>query len=152
MGNQLCYDASMKKIYTDGACSGNPGQGGWGVVIEEKSGCKEMSGFELETTNNRMEMQAVIEALRSLSVGELVEVWTDSQYVQKGMTEWMASWRRNGWKTAAGKAVKNKDLWQELVSLEEKCGVKWCWLKGHAGHPQNERADELAREAIKKGQ
>ncbi len=145
----------MKILYTDGACSGNPGPGGWGVVIVQDGKVEELSGGELDTTNNRMEMRAVIEAMRTLRKGESVELWTDSQYVQKGVTEWVSGWKKRGWRTAGGQAVKNKDLWQEILHIAEGLNVRWLWLKGHAGHQWNEKADSLARaaiDAIKKGQ
>jgi len=137
----------MKKrvdIYTDGACSGNPGPGGWGAVLRYGTTEKEISGGEPATTNNRMEMTAVIEGLRSVKAHCIVHVHTDSKYVMQGMQEWLPGWKARGWKTADKKPVKNVDLWQ---SLEEQCArheLHWHWVKGHNGHPENERADALA--------
>jgi ribonuclease HI len=135
-------------IYTDGACSGNPGPGGWGAILRLKEHEKELFGYDPATTNNRMEMMAVIEALRSLKRPTPVRVHTDSQYVQKGMTEWIHGWKRRGWKTAGKDPVKNEDLWRALDALAAGHQVEWFWVKGHAGHPENERADELARRGI----
>jgi ribonuclease HI len=135
-------------IYTDGACSGNPGPGGWGAILRHKEREKELFGYDPATTNNRMEMTAVIEALRTLKRPTPVRVHTDSQYVQKGMTEWIHGWKRRGWKTAGKDPVKNEDLWRTLDTLAAAHQVEWLWVKGHAGHPENERADELARRGI----
>jgi ribonuclease HI len=135
-------------IYTDGACSGNPGPGGWGAILRHNEREKELFGYDPATTNNRMEMTAVIEALRSLKWPTPVRVHTDSQYVQKGMTEWIHGWKRRGWKTAGKDPVKNEDLWRTLDTLAAAHQVEWLWVKGHAGHPENERADELARRGI----
>jgi ribonuclease HI len=135
-------------IYTDGACSGNPGPGGWGAILRHNEHEKELFGYDPATTNNRMEMTAVIEALRSLKRPTPVRVHTDSQYVQKGMTEWIHGWKRRGWKTAGKDPVKNEDLWRALDGLAAGHQVEWLWVKGHAGHPENERADELARRGI----
>lgn len=135
-------------IYTDGACSGNPGPGGWGAILRHNAHEKELFGYDPATTNNRMEMTAVIEALRSLKRPTPVRVHTDSQYVQKGMTEWIHGWKRRGWKTAGKDPVKNEDLWRALDTLSAAHRVEWLWVKGHAGHPENERADELARRGI----
>ncbi|MBI4997351.1 MAG: ribonuclease HI [Rhodocyclales bacterium] len=135
-------------IYTDGACSGNPGPGGWGAILRLNGHEKELFGYDPATTNNRMEMTAVIEALRSLKRTAAVRVHTDSQYVQKGMTEWIHGWKRRGWKTAGKDPVKNEDLWRTLDTLAAAHQVEWLWVKGHAGHPENERADELARRGI----
>ena len=135
----------MIKIYTDGACSGNPGPGGWGFVIFNDKDPIERYGGESETTNNRMEMMAVIEALKILDSDGPVQLYTDSQYVKNGINDWINSWKRNGWKTAAKKPVKNKDLWLEIDRLVEEHAIEWRWVKGHAGDPGNERADELAR-------
>ncbi len=135
-------------IFTDGACSGNPGMGGWCAILEYKSKRKELSGAEAETTNNRMEMMAVIEALKALKEPCEVELYSDSQYVIKGITEWLEGWQSRGWKTADKKPVKNADLWKLLVELTAKHKINWHWVKGHAGHPENERCDELARAAI----
>jgi len=138
-------------IYTDGACSGNPGPGGWGAVLISGSHRKELSGGEAETTNNRMELTAAIEALRALNGTPKVDLYTDSTYVKKGITEWIASWKRNGWRRRSGKRllpVKNEDLWQALDELAAQHEIAFHWVEGHAGHPENERADALARGAI----
>jgi len=136
------------QIFTDGACSGNPGPGGWGVVLRWKGTEKELSGGEHETTNNRMEMMAAIKALESLKRTVPVDLYTDSTYVRDGITKWLPGWKSNGWKTAAKKPVKNQDLWQRLETAIQDHDVKWHWVKGHAGHPENERADALARTGI----
>ena len=140
--------------YTDGACSGNPGPGGWGVVLEAWEGetlvkARDLSGAEAETTNNRMEMMAAIAALEALERPSALTVVTDSKYLKDGITGWIHGWKKNGWKTAARKPVKNADLWQRLDAAQTRHQVKWAWIKGHAGHEQNERADDLARAAIK---
>ena len=135
-------------IYTDGACSGNPGPGGWGALLLSGTHEKEMSGGEPSTTNNRMELMAVIEALNALKKPVRAVVYTDSQYVQKGISEWIHGWKRKGWKTAGGDPVKNVDLWKALDADAGVHQVEWKWVKGHAGHPENERVDRLAREAI----
>ncbi len=134
----------MVDLYTDGACKGNPGPGGWGALLRFGDHEKELCGGEPETTNNRMELTAVIEGLRALKRACKVRVHTDSQYVQKGISEWLANWRRRGWKTSEGKPVKNQDLWQALDQAVAEHEVEWFWVKGHAGHPENERADALA--------
>ncbi|QHQ37067.1 ribonuclease HI [Algicella marina] len=136
--------------YTDGACSGNPGPGGWGVVLRAMNGATivkelELNGGEPDTTNNRMELQAAIAALEALSRPSTLRVVTDSVYVRDGVTKWMHGWKRNGWKTSAKKPVKNEDLWKQLDNAQSRHQVTWEWVKGHAGHPENERADELAR-------
>jgi len=136
------------ELYTDGACSGNPGPGGWGCILRFKGVEKELCGGEPDTTNNRMEMKAVISGLEALKRTCTIDVYTDSQYVQKGITEWIWGWKKRGWKTADNKPVKNADLWQELDALVRKHKVSWHWVKGHAGHPENERADELARKGL----
>lgn len=136
------------KIYTDGACSGNPGPGGWGAVLIYGTTEKQLSGSVAETTNNRMEMTAVIEALKLLKTRCEIQLFTDSKYVMDGITNWIAGWKARGWKTADKKPVKNIDLWQELDSLVEKHDIKWNWVKGHAGDHYNEIADTLATEAI----
>ena len=135
-------------IYTDGACSGNPGPGGWGALLRLGDQEKELCGGEAATTNNRMEMMAVIEGLRALKREMRVRVHTDSQYVQKGITEWISGWKRRGWKTADKKPVKNVDLWQMLEREAARHQVEWFWVKGHAGHVDNERADALARRGV----
>jgi ribonuclease HI len=132
------------RIYADGACKGNPGPGGWGAILQFAGKEKELFGGEAQTTNNRMELTAVIRALEALSRPSLVEVYTDSQYVQKGISEWLPDWKRRGWKTANKKPVKNQELWQELERLAALHRVSWHWVRGHAGHPENERADRLA--------
>lgn len=137
------------EIYTDGACSGNPGPGGWGVVLRYKDKEKELAGFSLETTNNRMELQAAIEGLKSLKRSMHVDLFTDSQYLRDGITKWLFQWKKNGWRLANKKPVKNQDLWEDLHALVQDHHINWHWVKGHAGHPENERADALARQAIK---
>ena len=134
----------MIKVYTDGACKGNPGQGGWGALILENDVKREIYGGESNTTNNRMELMAVIRALELLKDQNDITVFTDSTYVQKGISEWIINWKRNGWKSSNKKSVKNKDLWVELDNLNDLMSVKWQWIKGHAGHSGNERADYLA--------
>ena len=134
----------MIKVYTDGACKGNPGEGGWGALIVQGDTNKEIYGGESNTTNNRMELMAVIKALSLMSSENDVTIFTDSTYVQKGISEWIINWKRNGWKSSSKKPVKNKDLWVELDSLNTSLSVNWKWVKGHAGHPENERADYLA--------
>ena len=135
-------------IFTDGACSGNPGPGGWGAILRSDGREKEMFGYAPETTNNRMELTAVIEALRALKRPLTVAVHTDSQYVQKGITEWIHGWKRRGWRTADRQPVKNEDLWRQLDALAATHRISWHWVKGHAGHAENERADALARQGI----
>ena len=135
------------KIYTDGACSGNPGPGGWGAVILSENGEQELSGGEAETTNNRMELLAAIRSLQSLENPTEIELFTDSAYVKNGITSWIHNWQRNGWKNAEKKPVKNKDLWLMLLEQTEKHQITWRWVKGHAGDDLNERADQLARKA-----
>jgi ribonuclease HI len=136
--------------WTDGACLGNPGPGGWGVVLRWNGHERELSGGELATTNNRMELMAAIRALESLRRPCRVILTTDSQYVRKGITEWMPGWKRNGWKTASKKPVKNAELWRRLDAARERHEVRWDWIKGHSGHPENERADELASDAARR--
>jgi len=136
------------EIFTDGACRGNPGPGGWGFVLRYKNKEKESYGGELATTNNRMELMAVIKALEALTRPSRVSLYTDSQYVQKGISEWIHSWKRKGWKTADKKPVKNEDLWRRLDELAAQHAVEWHWVRGHAGHPENERADKLANKGI----
>ena len=132
-------------IHTDGACSGNPGPGGWGAILDYKSTRKEIFGGAAQTTNNRMELTAAIEALNTLKRACLVEMHVDSQYVKDGITKWIFGWQHNGWKTADKKPVKNAELWQALLEAIKRHEITWAWVKGHAGHPENERADELAR-------
>ena len=136
------------KIYTDGACSGNPGKGGWGALIQENDNEKKLSGSELNTTNNRMELTAVIRALEHYDEAKEIEVFTDSKYVMQGITEWIKNWKTNHWKTSQKKDVKNKDLWVLLDTVSAKHDVKWSWVKGHAGDDGNEIADKLATQAI----
>lgn len=135
----------MIEIYTDGACSGNPGPGGWGVLILDGGDERELFGGEADTTNNRMEMMAVIEALKATDACDDIILYTDSQYVKNGISSWIHGWKRNGWKTASRKPVKNKDLWIALDELSASRKIDWRWVKGHAGDAGNERADELAR-------
>ena len=139
-------------IYSDGACKGNPGVGGWGALLVSGGHRKEISGGEANTTNNRMEMTAVIRALESLKRPSTVEVHTDSQYVQKGISEWMSGWKRRNWRTADGKPVKNQDLWLQLDALSHLHRIEWKWVRGHAGHPENERADALANQGVLQAQ
>jgi len=134
-------------IYTDGACRGNPGPGGWGAILTWKGYEREISGGESHTTNNRMELTAVIRALEALNKTLEVEIYSDSSYVIKGMTEWLPNWRRRGWKRSHGK-LENIDLWQRLAILADEYKITWRWVKGHAGHPMNERVDKLAVKAI----
>ena len=136
------------KIYTDGACSGNPGKGGWGAILLYKGKEKKINGFDPETTNNRMELQAVIEALKIIKKNIKIEIYTDSNYVKDGITKWIFSWKKNGWKNSKKQAVKNADLWQKLDLLVQKYDVEFFWVKGHNGDKYNEIADELARGAI----
>lgn len=135
-------------IHTDGACSGNPGPGGWGALLEWGGHEKELSGAEGETTNNRMELMAAIQALNALKRPSKVKLVTDSTYVKDGVTKWIHGWKKNGWKTAAKKPVKNEDLWRQLDEAVQRHEITWDWVKGHSGHAENERADTLAREAI----
>ena len=135
-------------IYTDGACSGNPGPGGWGAILRSGAHEKEIWGGEPATTNNRMELLAVIRALNTLKRSVNVRVHTDSQYVQKGISEWIHGWKARGWKTAAKEPVKNADLWRALDEARDRHQVKWLWVRGHSGHVENERADELARRGV----
>ena len=135
------------EIFTDGACKGNPGPGGWGAVLRMGATEKELSGGEKLTTNNRMEMMAVVQALAALKRPCAVTLSTDSRYVMDGLTKWIHGWQKNGWKTADKKPVKNADLWQELLTAAKPHRIAWQWVKGHAGHPENERADKLASDA-----
>jgi len=137
------------EIFTDGACSGNPGPGGWGAILRWRGHEKELSGGEAETTNNRMELMAAIAALEALKRPSQVALTSDSTYLRDGITKWIHGWRAKGWKTAAKKPVKNQDLWQRLDEAAKRHEVSWHWVRGHDGHAENERADQLAREAIK---
>ena len=141
-------DREVVEIFSDGACRGNPGPGGWGVLLRAKGTERELYGGEPETTNNRMELTAVIRALEALKRPSRVQVYTDSLYVLKGISEWVRDWKRRGWRTAAKKPVKNLDLWQRLDELAALHDVEWHWVRGHAGHPENERADQLANKGI----
>lgn len=136
------------EIFTDGACRGNPGPGGWGVLLRQGPIEKEIYGSEADTTNNRMELTAAIEALAALEVASVVDLTSDSQYLRKGITEWLPNWKKRGWKTAAKKPVKNKDLWQQLEGVAARHDVTWHWIKGHSGHRENEMADRLANRGI----
>lgn len=136
------------EVFTDGACKGNPGPGGWGALMRYKGKERQLYGGEPNTTNNRMELLAVISALEALTRASQVRVTTDSKYVQNGITEWIRNWKRNGWKTAAKKPVKNSDLWQRLDQLVAQHDVAWAWVKGHSGHPENELADSLANKGV----
>lgn len=137
-------------IHTDGACRGNPGPGGWGAILQAGSHTKEISGGDLATTNNRMELMAAIQALEALTKPCKVELHTDSQYVKNGVTQWIHGWKARGWKTADKSPVKNEDLWKRLDAARSRHEVDWRWVKGHAGHALNERADELARQGMKR--
>jgi ribonuclease HI len=136
------------EIYTDGACSGNPGPGGWGAILIWGDHRKELKGGEAQTTNNRMELMGAISALEALKTGVEADLYTDSAYVRNGISGWIHGWKRNGWRTADKKPVKNVELWQRLEQAVAQHKVTWHWVKGHAGHPENERADELAREGM----
>ena len=139
---------TLINIYADGGCRGNPGPGGWGVLMQIGENSKELWGGEANTTNNRMELTAVIRALEALKRPTAAHIHTDSQYVQKGISQWIHNWKRNGWRTADKKPVKNAELWQRLDELAQTHELKWLWVKGHAGHPGNERADALANRGI----
>ena len=139
---------TLINIYADGGCRGNPGPGGWGVLMQSGENSKELWGGEANTTNNRMELTAVIRALEALKRPTAAHIHTDSQYVQKGISQWIHNWKRNGWRTADKKPVKNAELWQRLDELARPHELKWLWVKGHAGHPGNERADQLANRGI----
>jgi len=138
----------MVEIYTDGACSGNPGPGGWGALLRIQTLETELCGGEPATTNNRMELLSVIEALQFLTSAVEAHIYTDSQYVQKGISVWIHTWKRRGWKTARNEPVKNEDLWRRLDALTTAHKLEWHWIRGHAGHPENERADRLARAGL----
>jgi ribonuclease HI len=137
------------EVFTDGACQGNPGPGGWGAILRYKGHEKEISGYAPETTNNRMELQAAIEALKLIKRSLPVDLYTDSEYLRKGMTEWLTGWKKNNWRTAAKQPVKNQDLWEQLDALATEHKITWHWVRGHNDHPENERADKLATGAIK---
>ena len=137
----------MIEVFTDGACLGNPGPGGWGVLIIKNGARRELNGGEAETTNNRMEMLAAIRALEATAGAAAITLVTDSQYVKNGITSWIKGWKRNGWKNASKQPVKNRDLWEQLDALTQGRTVAWKWVKGHSGHAENDRVDELAREA-----
>lgn len=139
---------SRVKIFTDGACRGNPGPGGWGALLRYADKEKTLKGSERETTNNRMELMAAIRALEELKRPCKVDLTTDSKYVMQGITEWMANWKKRNWKTASRQPVKNVDLWQRLDAATQRHEISWHWVRGHNGHPENERADELANEAV----
>ena len=141
-------DENIIELFSDGACKGNPGLGGWGVLIKNSKTLNELKGSQQQTTNNRMELIAVIEGLKSIKKHSHIQITTDSMYVKNGINQWINNWKKNGWRTAAKKPVKNKDLWQELDELVQNYSIKWLWVKGHSGHPGNERADQLANEAI----
>lgn len=141
----------MVEIFSDGACSGNPGPGGYGTILRYGDTEKELSGFDPETTNNRMELLGAIAGLEALTRSCKVRLTTDSEYVKKGMTEWLEGWIKRGWKTSGKKPVANRDLWERLHALNQKHEVEWTWVRGHTGHPENERCDELARQAIMNG-
>tara|TARA_B110000444_G_scaffold197331_1_gene188140 strand:- start:241 stop:699 length:459 start_codon:yes stop_codon:yes gene_type:complete len=145
-------DENIIELFSDGACKGNPGLGGWGVLIKNSKTLNELKGSQQQTTNNRMELIAVIEGLKSIKKHSHIQITTDSMYVKNGINQWINNWKKNGWRTAAKKPVKNKDLWQELDELVQNYSIKWLWVKGHSGHPGNERADQLANEAIEEFQ
>ena len=140
--------SEIVEVFTDGACRGNPGPGGWGALLRYGSNEKQLYGGDKQTTNNRMELMAAIMALETLTRPCKVELTTDSQYVRQGITEWIHNWKKNGWKNAAKKPVKNADLWQRLDDAQHKHDISWHWVKGHAGHPENELADQLANRGI----
>jgi ribonuclease HI len=137
------------EIFTDGACAPNPGPGGWGAILRYGENEKELSGYAPQTTNNRMELMAVVKALRAIKRPCSLIIHTDSRYLKDGITSWILKWKQNGWKTSTGAPVKNKDLWVALDEASRRHAVQWNWVKGHAGHPENERCDELARSAIR---
>jgi len=146
----MTKNSNLVQIFTDGACKGNPGPGGWGAIMKYGDHVKELNGYSAETTNNIMELTAVIEALKSLTRPCAIILTTDSNYVKNGITEWIHSWKKKGWKTANKKPVKNKEFWLQLDAEVQRHQIKWKWVKAHSGHPENERADELANEAVKK--
>lgn len=141
---QLWYTFSMITIFTDGSARGNPGPGGWGAIIAKEFDVREIGGFDPYTTNNKMELTAAIEALKTLEFGVEVSVHTDSEYVMKGMTEWISNWQKNGWRTAAKKPVENQDLWKDLLKASEGKNISWQYVAGHSGHSANDRCDEIA--------
>jgi ribonuclease HI len=141
-------DSEIVEMFTDGACSGNPGPGGWGTILRWRGTEKELSGFDPQTTNNRMELMAAIAGLEALARPMRVRVHTDSMYLKDGITQWLPAWKARGWKTADKKPVKNIDLWQRLEAASDRHEIRWNWVRGHDGHPENERADALARAAI----
>jgi len=152
--NENIRDKSIIPVYifTDGACSGNPGPGGWGAILKYRDSVRELCGWAGRTTNNRMELLAAIRALEALTRPCTVIITTDSNYLKQGITSWIKNWKKNGWKTAGRKPVKNQDLWRTLDDLCKRHDISWKWVKGHAGHPENEKADALARAAIAEGQ
>ncbi len=150
MTEQPDTKAPLVEVFTDGACSGNPGPGGWGAILRQGERERELSGGEPATTNNRMELMAAIAALEALKRPCRVKLFTDSNYLRDGVTKWIHGWKRNGWRTADKKPVKNVELWQRLEAAQHGHRVHWAWVKGHSGHPENERADALARAEIKK--
>ncbi|BCR03389.1 ribonuclease H [Desulfuromonas versatilis] len=147
----MTQTSNTVEIFSDGACSGNPGPGGYGTILRWGDKVKELSGFDPQTTNNRMELMGAIAGLEALKRPCRVQMTTDSEYVKKGMTEWIQGWVKRGWKNSQKKDVANRDLWERLLELTAKHQVEWHWVRGHAGHPENERCDELAREAIRVG-
>ena len=144
----MTKNSNLVQIFTDGACKGNPGPGGWGAIMKYGDHMKELNGYSAETTNNIMELTAVIEALKSLTRPCNIILTTDSNYVKNGITEWIHNWKKKGWKTANKKPVKNKECWLQLDVEVQRHQIEWKWVKGHSGHPENERADELANEAV----
>ncbi len=146
----MAQKQSLVEIYSDGACSGNPGPGGYGTILRSGRHEKELSGYDPETTNNRMELLGAIRGLEALKKPCRVRLVTDSQYLVKGMTEWIAGWQKKGWKNSKKEPVANRELWERLLELTQMHDVEWVWVKGHAGHPENERCDELARQEIEK--
>ncbi len=144
----MTKNSNLVQIFTDGACKGNPGPGGWGAIMKYGDHVKELNGYSAETTNNIMELTAVIEALKSLTRPCAIILTTDSNYVKDGITQWIHNWKKKGWKTANKKPVKNKECWLQLDVEVQRHQIKWKWVKGHSGHPENERADELANEAV----
>jgi len=150
-GRRAAEDDEAVEIHTDGACSGNPGPGGWGAVLRWRGRVRELSGFEPATTNNRMELHAAIAALETLKRPMTVRVFTDSNYLRQGITTWLPNWKKRGWRTADKKPVKNRELWERLDAALTRHRVEWHWVRGHSGDPDNERADELARAAIRTG-